>query len=200
MKDFRYLGLDLQEGDSSIAVSQSNYVESIEHLKLEGKKYKNYLLNGTEIHSLRALIEQFSWLASQTRPDILFECCNLQGKIKSPTIYNAKRANKLVNKIKREEIVVALKKEGNLASSKLLEFCDASFANMAGSQGGYVIFWSDAFGNNINPIAWQSHRIKRIVNNTLAVEAMVLIAALEKAFWIKFIIKKIFPTITVPVI
>ena len=202
MKAFRYLGLDLKEGDSSIAVSQSNYVDSIKHLKLEGKKYKNYLLNRTEIHSIRVLIGQFNWLISQTRPDILFECCNLLGKIKIPTIYNAKRANKLDNKIKSEEIVVTLKKEDNLASSKLLVFCDASFANVGGggSQGGYVIFWSDAFGNNINPIAWQSHRIKRIVNNTLAVEAMVLIAASGKAFWIRCIIKKIFSTIAVPVI
>ena len=66
------------------------------------------------------LTGQFNWLAMQTRPDILFECCNLLGKIKSPTIDDAKRANKLVNKIKNEEIVVTLKKEDNLADSKLL--------------------------------------------------------------------------------
>ena len=64
------------------------------------------------------------------------------------------RANKLVNKMKSEEIVVTLQKEDNLADFKLLVFCDASFANMAGggSQGEYVILWSDTFGNNMNPI------------------------------------------------
>ena len=50
-----------------------------------------------QIHNFRALIGQFNWLATQTRLDILFECCNLLGKIKSPTIDDAKRANKLVN-------------------------------------------------------------------------------------------------------
>ena len=78
---------------------------------------------------------------------------------------------------------MALKKEDNLVDSKLLVFCDASFANMSkgGSQGGYIIFLSDAFGNKINPIAWQSHRIKRIVNSTLTAEAMELIEASEKS-------------------
>ena len=44
--------------------------------------------------------------------------------------------------MKCEEIVVRLKKEDNLAYSKLLVFCDASFASMAGSgsQRGYIIF------------------------------------------------------------
>ena len=138
-KAFQYLDLDLKEGDSRIVISQSNYLDSIESLKLDGKKNNNYLLNETEIHNLRALIGQFNWLATQTRPDILFECCDLLGKIKSQTIDDAKRANKLVNKIKNEEIVVTLKKEDNLVDSKLLVFCDASFANMSGgcSQGGY---------------------------------------------------------------
>ena len=140
-KAFRCLGLDLKEGDSSIVISQSNHVNSIESLKFDGKKDNNDLLNETEIHTLRALIGQFNWLATQTRPDILFECCDLLGKIKSQTIDDAKKANKLVNKIKNEEIVVTLKKEDNLVDSKLLVFCDVSFTNMSGggSQGGHTI-------------------------------------------------------------
>ena len=108
----------------------------------------------------------------------------------------------MVNKIKSEEIFVTLKKEDNLADSKLLVSCDASFANMsgAGSHKGYIIFCSDAFGNSINPIAWQSHRMKRILSRVLAAEAMALIEALKKAYWIRCIINEIFPTITIPVI
>ena len=99
------------------------------------------------------MIGQFDWLATHTRPGILFECCDLLGKIKSPTT-DAKRANKLVNNIKKEQIVVTLKKEDNLSDYKLLMFCDASFANMSGdgNQGQQIFFWSNAFGYNINPI------------------------------------------------
>ena len=119
-KSFQYLGSDLEEGDSSIVISQSNYVDSIESLKVDGKKGNNDLLNETEIHNLRALIGQFNWLATQTRPDILFECCNLLGKIKSPTIDDAKRANKLVDKMKNEEIVVTLNKSSRLRTTCVL--------------------------------------------------------------------------------
>ena len=97
---------------------------------------------------------------------------------------------------------MTLKKEDNPADSDLLVFCDAFSANISGggSQGGYIIFRSDAFGNNINPIASQSHRIKRIVNNTLAAEAMALIEASGKVYWIRYIINEIFRTIAIPVI
>ena len=66
-------------------------------------------------------------------------------------------------------------------SSKLLVFCDASFANMTvgGSQGGYIVFWFDAFENSINLIAWRSYRTKGIVNTALAEEALGLIEASE---------------------
>ena len=83
-------------------------------MKLVEKKDKNYLPDETEIHSLRALMRQFNWLATQTRPDIFFECCNLLGKIK--IIDDTKTATKLVNKIKCEQKVMVLKKEDNLAN------------------------------------------------------------------------------------
>ena len=115
------------------------------------EKNKNDLLNETEIHNLRAFIGHFKWLATQARSDILFQCCDVLGKITNTTIDDSKGGNKLVKKIKNEEIVMTLKKEGNLAGSKLLPFCNVSFARMSGGgyQGGYVIFWSYAFGNNI---------------------------------------------------
>lgn len=69
-------------------------------LKLVGKKDKNNLLNETEILRIRALIRQFKWLATQTRPDIVIESWDLLGKIKNPTIDDAKWENKLVDKIK----------------------------------------------------------------------------------------------------
>ena len=55
---------------------------------------------------------------------------------KNPTIDDTKRVTK------SEQKVMILKKEDNLADSKLLVFCDASFANMTvgGSQGGYIVF------------------------------------------------------------
>ena len=52
----------------------------------------------------------------------------------------------------------------------------------------------------MNPIAWQSLRIKRIMKSTLAAVAMTLIEASGKAFWTKYIINRIFPTTAISVI
>ena len=46
--------LIIKEGDSSIVISQSNYVDPIYSLKLVGKKDKSDLLNETEMHNLCA--------------------------------------------------------------------------------------------------------------------------------------------------
>ena len=192
-KAFWYLGLDLK-GDSGIAISQSNYVDSIESLKLDGKKSKNDLLNETEIQSpcFDRTIQLVGYTNKARYPIWMLQFTN-------PTTDDAKTANRFVNNIKSEETVVTLKKEDNLTNSKLLVFCDASFGNMSGGgcQGGYINFWSDTFENNINPIAWQSHRINRIVNNTLAAEAIVLIEASGKACWIRCIINEFFSTIAI---
>ena len=89
-------------------------------MRLDVKKDKKEFFNATEIQSLPALVGQFNWLATQTRPDILFECCDLPGEIKCSTIDDAKRANELVNQMKSEEIVATLKKEDNIADSCVL--------------------------------------------------------------------------------
>ena len=47
-KAFRYLGLYFKEGDSSIVISQNNYANSIESLKLDGKKDNNDSLDETD--------------------------------------------------------------------------------------------------------------------------------------------------------
>ena len=52
----------------------------------------------------------------------------------------------------------------------------------------------------MNPIAWQSHRIKIIVNSTLPAEAMAPNETSGNAFWIRCIINEIFPVIAIPVI
>ena len=50
-KAFQYIGLDLEKGDSSIVISHSTDVDSINSLKLDGKKAKNRLINETDRQS-----------------------------------------------------------------------------------------------------------------------------------------------------
>ena len=54
-------------------------------------------------------------------------------------------------------------------------FSDASFGNLSdgGSQGGYVILLRGKNGK-INPVTWQSKKIRRVVKSNLASEALAL--------------------------
>ena len=154
------------------------------------------------MRNLRTLTGQLNWIVTQTRPDLLYECCDLLGKIKYATIEDAKRANKVLKKLQEENISVKVNTIESFVDTKFLVFHDASFANMArsGSQGGYVIFLSDIFANKVTPIAWQSHRLKRVVNSTIGVETMALIEASGKAYCLQCMISEIVPSFSVPIV
>ena len=79
----------------------------------------------------------------------------------------------------------------NIKKCQLISFCDASFANLPdrGSQGGYITFLIDDKGTYC-PIAWQSRRIKRVVNSTLAAECLVAVEAAEHCILLKLTLEE----------
>ena len=194
---FTYLGLE--EKVSSIDISQKEYTEQIQPMTYEKSETKHDKLDQIEVCNLCTLIGQLSRIATQTRPDLLYEC--KIGKIKYATIKDAKRANKVLKKLKEENISVKVNTIESFVDTKLLVFHDASFANMAGSgsQGGYFIFLNDVFANKVTPIAWQSHRLKRVVNSTIGAKTMALIEASGKTYWLQCMIIEIVPSFSVPI-
>ena len=199
---FKYLGLNLEEKESSIDITQKEYIEQIQSTTNEKSKTIHDKLDQIEVRKLRTLTGQLNWIVTQTRPDLLYECCDLLGKIKYATIEDAKRANKVLKKLKEENISVKVNTIESFVDTKFLVFHDASFANMAGSgsKGGYVIFLSDVFANKVTPIAWQPHRLKRVVNSTIGVETMALIEASGKAYCLRCMISEIVPSFSVPIV
>ena len=74
----------------------------------------------------------------------------------------------------------------DLKTVRLVSFCDASHANLhdRGSQGGYLIFLIDGKGH-YSLIGWQSKRIKRIVNSSLAAECLEAVEAAQTCVLIR---------------
>ena len=107
-KAFQCLGLD-----SRITISQSNYVES---LRLDGKTKMIYLKKQRYIVSMLWWDNSTGWLNKQGQLSSL----NAVIYYGSPTIDDVMKANKLVNNMKNEEIVVKSKKKDNLTDSKLI--------------------------------------------------------------------------------
>ena len=61
------------------------------------------------------------------------------------TVRDLLRLNKLVSRVKSDQLHMAFPKQKSMESCVLEAYADASFANLSGgsSQGGYVIFLKD---------------------------------------------------------
>ena len=58
---------------------------------------KSSELSDSERKEFRSLIGQSSWIATQTRPDIAFDVCELSGHCRNATVADAVRLNKIIS-------------------------------------------------------------------------------------------------------
>ena len=136
-----------------------------------------------EKKALRSAIGQLNWLATQTRPDLAFAVSDLGSDQKNATVKHLIKANKLIKWCKSNNVSLFFPKL-DLQELKVRCYADASFGTMTdgGSQGGMFI---ELYSNNkTSPIAWQSKRISRVVNNTMAAETLAMAQALDAGFLI----------------
>lgn len=192
---FKYLGINLSCKDNEIMLDQISYVNSIQEIYLPKKRLlsKSDGLNDEEKTKMRQLIGQLNWVATQTRPDILFDCCQLMGIVSKATVGDLTYLNKVVCKVKKNDVALHFPSVGNIEEAKLICYSDASYGNLSdgGSQGGYVIFLSNKDKSITIPLAWQSKRVRRVVKSTLSAETLALIEAAESSYWLSSIIRDV---------
>ena len=172
---FQHLGVHLEQGpDGSITVNQHSYAQSISAIQVRYNDVvnKDRPLNESEISILRCAIGQLNWLACITRPDIAFDVSVASSSIKTATLADILKVNKIITKVKSNECSIRFPKL-DLSSIKIISYSDASFNNLpkAGSQGGHILFLADN-KDNCCPIEWKSNRIKRVVRSALAAESL----------------------------
>ena len=94
-------------------------------------------LSKEEIEQYRALIGQLNWLATQTRPDIAFDVCELSAASNNATIEEILKANKTVRKVKRNRFSLKFCPLECPEQLSVECYSDASFGNLpgGGSQG-----------------------------------------------------------------
>ena len=178
---FKYIGLELSEEGCTINLNQRSYVASLSPMEIERNRANDSPLSNGEKTNLRAKIGQLLWLAKQSRPDIAFNVTDIAGRVKNATVEEAKRVNKIIKKVKSEEVTLKFQPLGQKLEMHL--YTDASFGNLSdgGSQGGYVLMLKDE-NDKGNLIGWQSKRIRRVVKSTLASEALALSDGIDNAF------------------
>ena len=100
-------------------------------------------LNSTERDLLHEAAGQLNWLATQSRPDISHDVLQLTMSIKHAIVDNLKQANKVVKRVKGENIEIRFPYLSPPKDFCLAAFSDASYANLVDgvSNGeGFIIY------------------------------------------------------------
>ena len=79
----------------------------------------------------------------------------------------------------------------NLENCDIVCYSDAALGNLndgTSSTGGYIVFLRDRTSNKSCVIDWQSNKIKRVVNSTLAAESLALIDGIHASLLVRELI------------
>ena len=189
--NLKYLGLDISQHSDCIQISTQEYGLSLNELPLSHVS-ENGQFSSEQITLLKQFCGQINWLSTQGRPDISFDCCFLANSLKSGDNKVFTVANKVVRKVKGQNITLSFYNDFEISSCSVVSYCDASFANLpnAGSQGGFISFLIDRNGIYC-PLTWQSRKVKRVVKSTLAAECLAAVATAEMTIYLARLIEDI---------
>ena len=186
-EDFSYIGIDVTKCDDSMYLDQNKYIQNIQPIQIATARVydKDASLNDKELENMRSKIGQLLWVGRQTRPDILYDVCMLASNLKSAKIKHLYEVNKVIRKVKSEDVSLRYRYLGDNKSLRLVSFSDASFGNLpdGATQGGNLIMLM-AENGQCSPLFWQSKRIRRVVRSTLAGETIALTEGIDNAIFI----------------
>ena len=181
----RYLGLNITENDEGIELSTKGYGLSCEEITTKSLGTdRDRKLSPSEITSLKKLSGQLNWVTTQSRPDLAFDNCMIANSVSGATVNDILNANRALRRLRDQEFSLFFPRL-KISTCHVVTFPDAGFANLPdeGSQGAFISFLIDKDGAYC-PLAWQSKRIRRVVNNTLAAETLTVVEAAEASVFI----------------
>ena len=179
----KYIGVLVSQSPEGIYLSTDTYCHDlleIDTTNIGGESDRT--LCRDETRSLKQISGQINWAVNQSRPDCGFDNCIVANSIKSATVADIHKANKTIRKLRGQSVSLFFPNNLDLVTCRIVVFSDASHANLPdkGSQGAYIIFLCDSAGQ-YSILSWQSKRIKRVVNNTLAAECLATVEASDAA-------------------
>ena len=196
---FDYIGSQISQDEDGIHVAQKSYVNS----RLEVVEVPKEISNGETADAVtrsdnQSTIGAFSWLSSQSRPDLQAAVSLAQKRQKNPNFGDVKDTNRAVKmaQLGKDEKLDYKKLAPGWNDLMILVYHDAAWANapadesdpeMVGpntglySQLGHIVLVCDRkvlTGQTVTPaiVAWKSHSCPRVCRSTFAAETM---AALE---------------------
>ena len=183
---FKYVGLDIEQKDEKIIISQDKYVDALEAIPCSAYSINVNRLTPKDETTVRQVNGKLNWVATQTRPDLSFDVSEFSSFMKKGKVECFRQANKNIKKAKKEKSQICIPNLGNLDKLSIVAYSDASFANLedGGSQGGYIIFIVGEKGNYF-PLHWQSKKVRRVVKSTQAAETLAMVDLAEACIFYK---------------
>ena len=185
-KMFKYIGFTLKQFENGIVLDQSDYVNKMKNIIIDPVRAseKNEPLNEDEQTSYRQLIGQLNWAVQGSRPDMAFATIEMSTKLKQAKVCDLVGAVKKISRSKDIQSFLFFPRL-NKVELKIVVYTDASLGNINGGTGstGALIVWLMDNTGQCCPIAWNAHKIKRIVRSTLAAEMLSLQEGLETSFY-----------------
>ena len=186
-KEFRYIGFKVKQYENRVIFDHSEYIERMKNETVDPKRAtdKKEILTTQEQKLYRQLVGQLNWAVQGSRPDMAFEMINMSTKLKQGTVENLVRVIKKISRMKDFHSYMTFPRLNKAAELKIVVFTDASLGNInegTGSTGAYIVWLMDNTGQCC-PIAWNAHKIKRVVRSTLAAETLGLEEGLEASYY-----------------
>lgn len=189
---FKYLGTEIQQSEMGICVSQRKYLEKLQEIEIkpDRRAVKETPVSESEREELRSVIGKLNWLATQTRPDLSYDVCELSTSQKNATVELLMKTNKVIKKAKYNDVFLQFP-ELDVNNLTIRCYADASYGNLCdgGSQGGVYI--EAVSGSKSAPLEWQSKRLRRTPKSTLAAETIAMVEAMESAILVSRVLSEI---------
>ena len=194
-KEFRYTGFQVRQTSSGLRIDQHEYVEKMKVMDPDSKKNKMLPLSEAEMSMLRSNVGAAQWVARGTRPDIGFDAIDLSTKFNKACQEDLQRSAKLIRRLKGDKDNCYFTVPGlGPPEGWSMEVCtDASWGNHSdgvSSMSGHVILLVGKGGKSV-PLTWESCKIQRVVNSTLAAEMLACKKGAEEAFFLKTLLEEI---------
>ena len=131
-------------------------------------------------------------MSNQILPDIAFDTRQISVNMHKATIKELYTANKTINKVRSEKLVLKFTDIGDVKKTKIVAYSDVSFANLPEekSQGSYIVFLVEENGNAV-PLSWRTRKVKWVVKGTLSAETLALDESAIQSFYLKQVLAKI---------
>jgi hypothetical protein len=158
---FNYVGIHIRQGDGSVTLDQSTYIESVPLIPDSLENLHTELTN-EKVTLLRGAVGRMNWIANMTRPNISFVVSKVSSNIKTATGDDIKEINKLIRYVKSTQGATIKFPALDIASTRVLVYADSSFNNLdnGSSQGGQIVFLKDG-SDRACPISWKSQKVRK---------------------------------------